>query len=108
MFKTNEKGVVFGSNESYLVDEKSDDLFYGINTTDGKKSIIFPCGTYVIEETNAPTGFTQPTYDLRTFITTIIPKENSTTVNTGSFGRVIYVPKEREGFIGFGLDWEAW
>ena len=107
MFKTDESGVVFGSNESFLVEDKSDKLFYD-TYEDGSKVVIFPCGTYVLEETNAPTGFTQPTYDLRTFITTIIPKENSTTVNTGSFGRVIYVPKEREGFIGFGLDWEAW
>ena len=107
MFKTNEKGVVFGSNESYLVKEKSDDLFYYLDKS-GKYKITFPCGTYVLEETNAPAGFTQPSFNFRTFITTITPKENSTKQNPESFGKVIYIPQKRDDSKFEGLGWEAW
>ena len=107
VFKTDESGVVFGSNESFLVEDKSDKLFYD-TYEDGSKVVIFPCGTYVLEETNAPAGFTQPSFNFRTFITTITPKENSTKQNPESFGKVIYIPQKRDDSKFEGLGWEAW
>ncbi len=120
VFTTNEKGLVQPSwqeyVDKYLDKDKSDELFY-ITDDKGNKVITFPLGTYVIEETAAPAGFTKPTdCNLRTFITTIVPNANSTDQNTGSFGRTIYVPtinrtyvdKDGNKYEFTGLGWSSW
>lgn len=44
---------------------------------DANNDPTLPCGTYVIEETLAPTGYLLPDYENRTFIEVVAPQSNN-------------------------------
>ena len=105
VFQTNSNGEVY-VDESNLVKEKTkDELYYTVDDF-GTKVTTLPVGTYVIEETLAPAGFTVPDYSRRTFIEVIRPDENSTSVNPDSYHKECYTPIKTDNYEGLG--WNAW
>ena len=65
-----------------------------------------PVGTYVIEETKAPTGYLLPDWDKRTFIEVIKPKDNSTNEHPDNYHKECYTPIQTDDYEGLG--WRAW
>ena len=99
VFETNEKGEVYLSEGAFIKECSPDDLYY--KTDDfGNKVVTLPCGTYVIEETKAPTGYLLPNYQNRTFIEVVRPTENSKSEYPESYGKEVYQPHD--------LNWSAW
>ena len=82
----------------------------------GNTEITLPIGTYVIEETKAPTGYLLPSCQGRTFIEVVRPKEISDQENPETYHTEVYKPISTEtgtladgtSYTYTGLNWSKW
>ena len=108
MYETNEKGEV---NGQYMT-PSGDPTF---KTADGKRN-TFPIGTYIIEETEPPTGYLLPSCQGRTFIEVITAEEGSENEEINTYHTEIYKPISTESgttasgtpYTYTGLNWPVW
>lgn len=103
VYETNSKGYVSIQDMNPI----SGDATY--KSRDGSRN-VFPIGTYVIEETQAPAGFMAPSYNDRTFIEVVYPIENSTDEYIETYHKVFYTPTGKTtSTTEYGsLGWNAW
>ena len=114
VFQTDEHGEIYLS-DNYLIKGKSDDLYY--RTDDfGKKTAVFPIGTYVIEETSAPKGYNLPDCQGRTYIEVVKPGDTEDGESIDTYHHETYKPistetgKNADGssYTYTGLGWSEW
>ena len=95
VYETDENGKIWLQKQDPI---SGDEVF---KSQDGNRR-VFPLGTYVIEETKAPTGYLLPNYQKRTFIEVVTPNDNSSDESTGTYftNGQSYHPDD--------LNWPAW
>ena len=79
-------------------------------------NIVLPVGTYIIEETKAPTGYLLPSCQGRTFIEVVYPLENSNTEEIDTYHKEVFKPIKTESgtledgtsYTYTGLNWPTW
>ena len=111
MYETDSDGIIFATNEDYLVKDKSNDLF-----KDSHNDPTLPIGTYVIEETKAPTGYLIPSCQKRTYIEVVEPLDSPVTEHVNTYNKLVYKPistetgKKSDGtsYTYTGLGWAEW
>ena len=94
VYETDEEGLIALDTQSPI----SGDAMY----TDSYGTPALPLGTYVIEETKAPTGYLLPNYQKRTFIEVVTPNDNSSDESTGTYF------KNGQSYNPDDLNWPAW
>ena len=108
VYETQEDGAI---NLRYDMPVSGDETF--INS---KGQNTFPVGTYVIEETKAPTGYLLPSCQGRTFIEVITQNENSEDELIDKYHHETYKPIDTETgtlsngtpYTYTGLKWSTW
>ena len=110
VYETQENGSVTLDYDTPL--EGSDSVF---KMADGKTTCL-PIGTYIIEETKAPTGYLLPSCQGRTFIEVVYPVENSNSEGIDTYHKEVYKPISTESgtladgtsYTYTGLNWPKW
>ena len=112
VYETDENGLIRLDRQTPV---SGDNVF---STTDdfGNTVTTLPVGTYVIEETKAPTGYLLPSSQGRTFIEVVRPKENSEQENPETYHSEVYKPIKTESgtladgtqYTYTGLNWPSW
>lgn len=92
VYETAEDGTVRMQHD---LPKSGDDVF-----RDSFGDVTLPLGTYVLEETDPPTGYLLPNYQKRTYIEVIKPVENGTDESIHNYGQEVYQPDD--------LGWAAW
>ena len=100
VYETDENGAIDLRTSSPL---NGSDAIY----TDSEGQTVMPIGTYVLEETEPPTGYNMPDCQGRTFIEVVKPgnTENGESINT--YHHETYKPISTEGDYK-GLGWNEW
>ena len=112
VYETQEDGTISCQNDSPI----AGDAVFTDTDEFGNTVTTLPVGTYVIEETKAPTGYLLPNCQKRTFIEVINPKENSSATNPETYHTETYKPistetgKKADGstYTYTGLNWSEW
>ena len=108
VYETQEDGTVRPQHDAPI---SGDDVF-----RDSFGDPTFPVGTYIIEETKAPTGYLLPSCQGRTFIEVITWDENSSDEHNGNYQTEVYKPIYTETgtstngtqYTYTGLNWPSW
>ena len=108
MYETQEDGTINCQNDTPISGDETFKSQFG--------RTVLPIGTYVIEETKAPTGYLLPSCQGRTFIEVITWDENSADESVHKYHTDVYKPISTESgtladgtqYTYTGLNWPSW
>ena len=100
VYETDEKGRITLAEQTPL--QGSDPIY-----TNSKGEPTCPIGTYVIEETESPTGYNLPVCQGRTFIEVVKPGNTEDGESIFTYHHETYKPITTEGDYK-GLGWREW
>ena len=118
VFQTGKNGQIEPLVEGQVYEDDPDFRFLvsGELYRDSDNNPTFPIGTYVIEETEPPTGYNMPNCQGRTFIEVITPEDSADGEHIYTYHHTIYKPIETETgtsedgkkYTYTGLGWKEW
>ena len=108
VYETDEKGIIRIDRQDPI---SGDDVYRDFNGDP-----TFPVGTYIIEETKAPTGYLLPSCQGRTFIEVITAEESPEGEHIDTYQTEVYKPIYTETgtstngtqYTYTGLNWPTW